>query len=237
MRDGKISTIAPGVFFYFSKITAPRADFTIVIEQARSNPTMPFCELQQSQVTLFDGSCQNIGDGTETGPGQASIAITGATPGQVLIVSVKYSLKNLVGVPFNPASGVRYDFRTLIDGQIVDFDRDGLVLGAPLVTGVGDDPVEDGEVPQFYRPVPNPFTNVTRIAYAVARPDEMVDIRVYDLAGRLVRVLAKGTQAPGVHYAIWDGRDEQGAMIRKGMYFVRARVGGQLKHAQVTLMK
>ena len=237
VRDGKISTIAPGVFFYFSKITAPRADFTIVIEQARSNPTMPFCELQQSQVTLFDGSCQNIGDGTETGPGQASIAITGATPGQVLIVSVKYSLKNLVGVPFNPASGVRYDFRTLIDGQIVDFDRDGLVLGAPLVTGVGDDPVEDGEVPQFYRPVPNPFTNVTRIAYAVARPDEMVDIRVYDLAGRLVRVLAKGTQAPGVHYAIWDGRDEQGAMIRKGMYFVRARVGGQLKHAQVTLMK
>jgi hypothetical protein len=237
VRDGKISTISPGVFFYFSKITAPRADFTIVIEQARSNPTMPFCELQQSQVTIFDGGCQNIGDGVETSPGQASIAIHGATPGQVLIVSVKYSLKNLVGVPFDPAMGVRYDFRTLIDGQIVDFDRDGLLLGLPLVTGVGDDPVGDGGSPELYRPVPNPFTNNTRIAYAVARPDEVVDIRVYDLAGRLVRVLAKGTQTPGLHYAIWDGRDEQGASIRKGLYFVRARVGGQVKGAQVTLLK
>ena len=237
VRDGKISTISPGVFFYFSKITAPRADFTIEIVQARSNPTMPFCELQQSQVTLFDGGCQNIGEGTETGDGQASIAIHGATPGQVMIVAVKYSLKNLVGWPFNPATGVRYDFRTVIDGNIVDFDRDGLILGQPLVTGVGDDPIGDGGVPEFYRPVPNPFTNNTRIAYAVATPDEIVDIRVYDLAGRLVRVLAKGTQAPGIHYAIWDGRDEQGTSIRKGLYFVRARVGGQLRNAQVTLLK
>jgi len=236
VRDGKISTIAPGVFFYFSKITAPRADFTIQVIQARSNPTMPFCEVQQGQVTLFNGGCTNIGDGADLSDGQASIDIHGATPGQVMIVSVKYSLKNLVGAPFDPAMGVRYDFRTEIDGKIVDFDRDGLILGQPMVTGV-DDPIGGSGDPVFYRPTPNPFTTNTRIAYAVATPDEIVDIRVYDLAGRLVRVLAKGMQAPGIHYAIWDGRDEQGASIRKGLYFVRARVGGQLKTAQVTLLK
>ena len=140
---------------------------------------------------------------------------------------MKYSLKDLVGVPFDPAHGVRYDFRTVIDGKIVDFDPDGLVLGTPLVTGV-DDPLGDSGVPEFYRPIPNPFTNMTRIAYAVATPDEVVDIRVYDLAGRLVRVLAKGAQAPGIHYAVWDGRDEQGGTVRDRMLRPRA-VGGELR--------
>ena len=235
LQNGIISTISPGVFFYFTKVTAPRADFTIVIQQACSNPAFPYCELQQGQIALYDADCNRIGDGAETAPGQAAVDVHGARPGQVFIVSVKYSLKSLIGAPFDPAHGVRFDFRTWIDGNVVDFDPDGLVLGTPSVTGV-DDPATDEGTPELYRPTPNPFTNRMSLAYRVATPTDEVNIRVYDVAGRLVRVLASGPQAAGIHVARWDGRDTQGAAVRKGLYFVRARVGGLERRAQVTFV-
>jgi flagellar hook assembly protein FlgD len=75
------------------------------------------------------------------------------------------------------------------------------------------------------------------MAYQVSTPGDVVDIKVFDLAGRLVRTLANGPQAPGYHFVMWDGRDDQGAGIRKGIYFVRARVGTQVKHVQVTMVR
>jgi hypothetical protein len=142
-----------------------------------------------------------------------------------MIVAVKYSLKNLVGWPFNPAMGVRYDFRT---GHRRDRSS----------TSTGTDSSSGSRWSRGWATVrtataacrsstgrsPNPFTNNTRIAYAVATPNEIVDIRVYDLAGRLVRVLAKGTQAPGIHYAIWDGRGRAGDVDPQG-HVLRPRAG------------
>ena len=106
VRDGVISTIAPGVFFYWSKITAPRANFTIQIAQARTNTIFPFCEIQQGQIRIYDANCNPLGEGYETGPGQAAVDVTGATPGAVFIVQVKYSLKNLIGTPMPPLTAM-----------------------------------------------------------------------------------------------------------------------------------
>ena len=237
IRDGKISTIAPGVFFYFTKVIAPRADFTIVIEQLKSNPVFPFCEIQQGQITLYDASCGNLGDGVVTSPGQASVAVHGATPGQFLVVSVKYSLKNLIGTPMDPSGGCHYSFLTKVDGQVVDSDPDGLDIGYPSVTGVGDvpDPGFEDLVPM--RPSPNPFRTEMRLAYVVTTPEEVVNIRIYDLAGRLVRTLANGPMLPGRYAVAWDGRDAQGTTVRSGIYFVRAQVGAKSHRAQVVFVK
>jgi hypothetical protein len=237
LRDGKISTIAPGVFFYFTKVIAPRADFTIVIEQLKSNPIFPFCEIQQGQITLYDASCGNLGSGDETSPGQASVAVHGATPGQFLVVGVKYSLKNLIGTPMDPNGGCHYAFLTKVDGHVVDSDPDGLDIGFPYVTGVGDEPGSgfDDLVPM--RPSPNPFRTTMRMSYVVMTPEEVVNIRVYDLAGRLVRTLANGPMLPGRYAVAWDGRDEGGAVIRSGIYFVRAQIGAKSHRAQVVFVQ
>lgn len=236
IRDGVISTIAPGVFFYFTKVTAPRANFTVQILQTRTNPAFPFLDIQQDQVALYDADCNRIGTGVETGPGQGSVDVHGATVGQVFIISVKYSLKTLIGVPMNPSNGVRYDFKTLIDGLVVDWDPDGLQIGNLGTTDVGDDPFLEPNI-ELYRPSPNPFRNGMRMAYMVTRPDEMVSIRVYDLAGRLIRTLASGAQPLGRHFVTWDGRDDNGTPIRSGIYFVRATIGGETRRAQVTFVK
>ncbi len=236
-QDNVITGIAPGVFFYYTFFTAPSTQFTVNILQTKSNSAFPFIPLHQDQAALYDADCSQIGEGTETSPGQVSLSITGATPGEGFVVRVKYNLKALIGVYMAPGTGCRYDFQTVINGQVVDQDPDGLQFGAPSIVGVGDEPPIDMSQHMLYRPMPNPFQNGMRMGYAVPTGETVVDIRVYDVAGRLVRTLVHGTRPAGIHTAEWDGRDEQGGMARTGTYFVHARIGDEARRVRVTFLR
>jgi flagellar hook assembly protein FlgD len=92
----------------------------------------------------------------------------------------------------------------------------------------GDVPGEtSGLSLELYRPTPNPFTNTTTIAYAVGGNGQDVQIGIYDVAGRLVRSLTSGFQAAGQYQVTWDGRGDNGASVSRGVYFLRALVGGE----------
>jgi hypothetical protein len=236
VKDNIITSIAPGVFFYFTFVTAPSDDFMVHIVQTRNNPNFPFLAVHSDQVVLYDSDCVHIGDGVETGPGQAAVHVTDAMIGQVFIISVKYSLKTLVGTYMSPTMGVHYGFQTEINGQIVDSDPDGLQIGAERTTGVGDLPTDWAGL-ELYRPVPNPFRSGMRMAYAVGSTGERVNIGVFDLAGRHLRTLVDGVQSPGRHVVEWDARDEQGTRMRSGMYFIHARIGGQARLVRVAFLK
>jgi hypothetical protein len=234
-KDNVITSISPGVFFYYTKITAPSANFTVNIVQTKDSFAFPFIPVLQGQVSPYDANCTSIAGGTETSPGQAELKITGAAVGQVFIVSVKYSLKDLVGVYMDPTMGVHYDFRTVVDGVFVDRDPDGLRIGdvqaAALAVPVGSEGLE------AYRPIPNPFIHDVRMVYAVESANDPVSISIYDLAGRHVRTLASGSRAPGRYLAVWDGRDEQGTRMRGGMYFVHALIGARTRQVRVTFLR
>ncbi|HEX7880591.1 MAG TPA: S8 family serine peptidase, partial [Candidatus Eisenbacteria bacterium] len=67
---------------------------------------------------------------------------------------------------------------------------------------------------------PNPFAATTLIEYAL--PGAMpVSVRVFDLAGRLVRTLVNGMQPAGAGSVSWDGLDESGNGVPNGAYFYR----------------
>jgi hypothetical protein len=72
---------------------------------------------------------------------------------------------------------------------------------------------------------PNPFQGRTTVAYDLPRRGG-VALRVYDVGGRLVRVLVSEVQEAGAHTVEWDGRNAAGAMITSGLYFVRLESGG-----------
>ena len=55
---------------------------------------------------------------------------------------------------------------------------------------------------------------------------DWVEARVYDLSGRLVRTLAEGRFPAGEHILTWDGLDDQGRRLPRGMYFTRLRYRG-----------
>lgn len=68
---------------------------------------------------------------------------------------------------------------------------------------------------------PNPFGPSTTILFRLARPTE-VSLRVYDLRGRLVRILLPGTsEGSGEHRVVWDGTDDGGQNVVSGSYFCR----------------
>jgi hypothetical protein len=58
------------------------------------------------------------------------------------------------------------------------------------------------------------------VRFGVASADR-VRIRLYDVAGRCVRTLADRTFAAGEHDLVWDGADDDGVRVARGVYFVR----------------
>jgi hypothetical protein len=120
------------VFFYYSKVTAPSASFTITIAQT-SNTTngTPFFGIQQdNQVTLFNADCSSSSLGTlnSTANGQVTLTVNGATAGQVFVIGVKYTTKSVVGAAAPAPPTVHYDFVTKVNGTPVATDPLGLDL-------------------------------------------------------------------------------------------------------------
>lgn len=72
---------------------------------------------------------------------------------------------------------------------------------------------------------PNPFNPQTTIAFALAE-QTAVSLRVFDMSGRLVRILVDGEMIePGPHESIWNGRDDSGRRVASGAYLYRLEAG------------
>ena len=70
---------------------------------------------------------------------------------------------------------------------------------------------------------PNPFNPETWIPYTLA-DDADVNVRIYDVEGKLVRKLDIGYQRAGSYLSrekavYWDGRDQLGESVSSGIYF------------------
>jgi hypothetical protein len=60
-----------------------------------------------------------------------------------------------------------------------------------------------------------------RIRFSLEQPT-LVDVRIFDVSGRQVRVLMSGQRLPsGAHVVDWDGRDDNGRALPSGIYFTR----------------
>lgn len=98
-----------------------------------------------------------------------------------------------------------------------------------LGDGVSASPLaESGPmVPARLSVFPNPANPGTHVAYELPRGGP-VKVRIVDVRGRLVRVLAEGYRPAGSHRAFWDGRDAGGRAMASGVYLAVAEwAGGQ----------
>jgi len=71
---------------------------------------------------------------------------------------------------------------------------------------------------------PNPTTGTMRFSYQLAK-DLRSSLKVYNLAGQLVRNLVDGVIPAGAHETVWDGRTESGKRVSAGVYLVRFEAG------------
>ncbi len=84
--------------------------------------------------------------------------------------------------------------------------------------------------------VPNPFYISTRIGFSI-KQEEHVRLEVFELNGRLVRLLLNERKARGEYETVWEGRDEQGSLVKAGIYFNRLSVGKEQQARKVVVVR
>jgi len=110
-----------------------------------------------------------------------------------------------------------------IDSMDVKF-RNGIV-------GISDE--ENPVAVQFdlEQNYPNPFNSSTRIYYSVGKPG-VISLKVYDVLGREVRVLASGFKKSGNYSAHWDAKD-----YPSGIYIYRLQTAGFTEARKMLLVE
>jgi immune inhibitor A len=83
---------------------------------------------------------------------------------------------------------------------------------------------------------PNPFNPLTTIRFDLPAAGP-VRLAVFDLSGRLVRVLVDEARAAGSYAARWDGTDERGEQRASGVYMCRLQAGPLRETRRMTLVR
>jgi hypothetical protein len=87
----------------------------------------------------------------------------------------------------------------------------------------------------LFQNIPNPFNPTTTISFSLTKTAH-VELNVYDVTGRLVRVLAGGHMGSplpaGAHSFVFDGSD-----LPSGIYFARMDAGGEVRTKKMVLLK
>jgi plastocyanin len=93
-----------------------------------------------------------------------------------------------------------------------------------------------GAGPVLRAPYPNPFNPRATISFALATAGS-VQVGVYGLDGRCVRVLLDGGLAAGEHQVSWNGVDGAGHPVAAGSYVVKLDTPQGARLRTVTLVK
>ncbi len=143
----------------------------------------------------------------------------------------------LIDVTMNAANldeGVYY-----ADLSVTTNDPANPVVLVPVTLTVTTGTGIDDELPRaavFFGAVPNPFNPMTSLHFDLPR-DSRVELKVYDVAGHLVRSLISGSRPAGANKVRWNGTDDGGHAVASGTYFARLVVDGQVEIKSLTLVR
>ena len=65
---------------------------------------------------------------------------------------------------------------------------------------------------------PNPFNPTTTIEYQLKSAGKVI-VSIYNTIGQLISMLVNENQTPGFYSVVWDGRNNEGAVVPSGVYF------------------
>ena len=89
---------------------------------------------------------------------------------------------------------------------------------------------------KIYNNYPNPFNPTTTLNYELST-DSKVKINIYDMNGRLVRLLTSSRQKAGRHSVIWNSKNELDQQVSAGMYIYSIETENDIKTSKMIFLK
>lgn len=83
---------------------------------------------------------------------------------------------------------------------------------------------------------PNPVATTTSIRFQLP-VDGLVGLRIYNVAGQLVKTLVNEYSAAGSYTVTWDGKDESGKRVSSGVYLYRLDSGKSQQIKRLTMIR
>jgi hypothetical protein len=113
-----------------------------------------------------------------------------------------------------------------------------LITFSGLPTSVKEQEIFQNVLASFvlYQNYPNPFNPSTTIQYNIPKSGE-VEVKIFDVQGRLIRSLGKTYRQAGIHSFIWDSRVNSGVIAASGTYFCHVLFNGSSLVKKLLLIK
>jgi hypothetical protein len=174
------------------------------------------------QVSTDEGETWEVVVPEENYPDNSVVALTGQ-PGFTGVSDgwqiYNFDLSNYAGEFINIR--VRFASTNATDkGLFIDHF---VLYGTVLTTDVDEDSPFTTATPKkaaLHQNYPNPFNPKTTINVDLPQKQH-IDLKIYDVSGKLVKTLVSGEQDAGYHSIVWDGKDDTGKAVNSGVYIYR----------------
>lgn len=111
-----------------------------------------------------------------------------------------------------------------------------LTIPKPLGTAIDEDEISAPQGYHLEQNYPNPFNPGTTIRYNLAKP-QRVDLRIYDISGKLISTLVDSDLGIGQHEAKWNGMDLNDKPAAGGVYVYTLRAGNFTEAKKMLLIR
>jgi len=174
-------------------------------------------------VTVFDNQDQLIVTDTTNAEGEIDAQ-------KLTSYVMKRDLLNL-NTPFKVKTDI-----VSYDSALIDLNQNLQITFTPSgVTNI----IEKKITPNNYslgQNFPNPFNPETKIKYELSENTDVV-LTIFDINGRVVRILVKDNESAGEKIVTWDGKDTSGRLMSSGIYFYRLEAGQYTSTKRMVLLK
>ena len=83
---------------------------------------------------------------------------------------------------------------------------------------------------------PNPFNPITTLSYSLPK-DELVNITIFDIMGRPVKIIQNSYQTKGFKFIKWDAKNDRNELVSAGLYFYTIQAGEFRQTRKMVLLK
>lgn len=187
------------------------SDDSVLVDSAQDIEDLTILQLWDGQVWLAYGDGESISYRIRLGANWSEECELAAGGSAMDLPSLAQGSDGKIWLAYSSAREGAADLyaqrtETSMTAAVDPHDGPGQPPAQPLIT--------------LLRARPSPFSDRTDINFAL-REGTQVEVAIYDVLGRKVRMLTEGRVPGGEHILSWDGRDQWGEKVSSGVYVCR----------------